>query len=193
MTANERGPAVNEAPPESKRRVTADHCEPIPRHRSAAAAEHEHRIAPTAHPPLPLLPDAADLDLDVHVAIQDLLGWARTVQTAPRFGPREWLELPANDPRWKAALLLAGIAWWAAENGLGLPASPKRLHRLVGAELKVAALDVHAAVTEQGGFRRDHVAHAVLTRRRALAASRPEDHPGGSVPVWGPDDRRRVG
>lgn len=187
MTTRERGPAPHEAPPEqSSRHPAADHGQRSPRPRPTPAVERGQASTPAGHPPFPFLLDE-ETDLNVLDAVRRLIGWARTVE-APAFGSLEWLELPTTDPRWKAALVRAAVAWWAAENDLGLPASPERLDRLVGAELKAASLDVHAAMTEQGEFRRDHVHHSVLARRRTRPTSRPEDHPGGPVPVWGPRD-----
>lgn len=144
-----------------------------------------------SHPPFLFLLDEEGPDLDVLAAVRDLIGWTRTVE-APRFGSREWLELGRDDPRWKAALVLAAAAWWAADNDLGLPASRERIDQAVAVELKDASLAVHQAMAEQGEFRRAHTPNRVLAARRALPATRPGDHPGGPVPAWGPDGGGRV-
>lgn len=153
--------------------------------------ERGHGGTSTSHPPFLFLLDE-ETDLDVLAAVRDLIGWARTVE-APRFGSREWFELSTGDSRWKAALVRAAAAWWAAENDLDLPASPERMDRAVAVELRDASRAVHQAMAERGEFRRDHTPRHVLALRRVLPASRPEDYPGGPVPAWGPDGGGRAG
>lgn len=125
---------------------------------------------------------AEDRDVAAMTALFAADSWALVAPGVPAYGSAAYLDLDDDDPLRLASAICAAMSWFAAEHGLGAPASRERLERLVGDALRQASHDVAGAAdwSELSADLDDgRRARARRNRWRATAADpRPGDYPG---------------
>lgn len=126
-------------------------------------ARHADRTATTAAEAVPpLLEDQHALDVDDLVTMHAMFRVA-LAEDPPAFGSKAWQDLDEHDPRRTAGAVVAAFCWWAAERGLGAPASRERLEQLVTEETARAHIETASAISEALAEQRDY-----RTRQAAL-------------------------